>query len=73
MEVTVCLVDSLLPNKINIQFRRELWQTLGKGGHILGQVDDMSTVPILPLRESLDRHDWHNWEDKHLLHLCNPL
>ena len=52
MEVPMALVGPLLPDNNDIQFRRKAGQTLNKGGHILGEVDNMPTVTILSLGQS---------------------
>ena len=46
-EVPMALVGPLLPDNNDIQFRGKAGQTLNKGGHILGEVDNMPTVTIL--------------------------
>ena len=45
-EVTMGLVASFPPNNNDIEVRRKPWQTLGKGGYILWQVDYMSRVTV---------------------------
>ena len=55
-EVTMSLVSPFPPHDNDIQVRRQSWQTLGKGGHILWQVDYMS---VLTLWQPLQRHDGH--------------
>ena len=52
-EVPMALVGHLLPDDNDIQFRGKAGQTLSKGGHILGEVDNMPTVPILSLGQSV--------------------
>ena len=53
-EVPMALVGPLLPDNNDIQFRGKAGQTLKKGGHILGEVDNMPTVTILSLGQSVD-------------------
>ena len=53
-EVLMALVGPLLPDNNDIQFRGKAGQTLNKGGHILGEVDNMPTVTILSLGQSVD-------------------
>ena len=48
-EVSMALVGPLLPDNNDIQFRGKAGQTLNKGGHILGEVDNMPTVTLLSL------------------------
>ena len=56
-EVPMAPVGPLLPDNNDIQFRGKAGQTLNKGGHILGEVDNMPTVTILSLGQSVD---WHH-------------
>ena len=53
-EVPMALVGPLLTDNNDIQFRGKAGQTLNKGGHILGEVDNMPTVTILSLGQSVD-------------------
>ena len=53
-EVPMALVGPLLPDNNDIQFRGKAGQTLNKGGHILGEVDNMPTVTILSFGQSVD-------------------
>ena len=53
-EVPMALVGPLLPHNNDIQFRGKTGQTLNKGGHILVEVDNMPTVTILSLGQSVD-------------------
>ena len=53
-EVPMAVVGPLLPDNNDIQFRGKAGQTLSKRGHILGEVDNMPTVPILSLGQSVD-------------------
>ena len=48
-EVPMALVGPLLPDNNDIQFRGKAGQTLNKGGHIMGEVDNMPTVTLLSL------------------------
>ena len=48
-EVLMALVGPLLPDNNDIQFRVK---AVNKGGHILGEVDNMPTVTILSLWQS---------------------
>ena len=50
-EVPMALVGPLLPDNNDIQFRGK---AVNKGGHILGEVDNMPTVTILSLGQSVD-------------------
>ena len=49
-EVPMALVG---PHNNYIQFRGKAGQTLSKGGHVLGEVDNMPTVPILSVGQSV--------------------
>ena len=53
MEVPMALVGPLLPDDNDIQLRGKAGQTVRKGGHILREVDNMPTVPILSLGQSV--------------------
>ena len=52
-EVPMALVGPLLLHHNDIQLRGKAGQTVREGGHILGEVDNMPTVPILSLRQSV--------------------
>ena len=62
-EVSVGLIGSFSPYNNDIQVRRQPGKTLSKGGHILWQVDHMSTVAILSMRQFVDGHDRHHCRD----------
>ena len=52
-EVPMALVGPH-PDNNDIQFRGKAGQTPNKGGHILGEVDNMPTVTILSLGKYVD-------------------
>ena len=51
---TEALVGPLLPDNNDIQFRGKAGQTVREGGHILRKVDNMPTVTILSMGQSVD-------------------
>ena len=53
-KVPMALVGPLLPDDDDVQLRGKAGQTLSKGGHILREVDNMPTVPILSQGQSVD-------------------